>query len=220
MDKDFNKKAYEDFQVLKESIENIHKTEKAGQGNFAYTYADLIAVKGQTDEAIKEAGFVLVQKSRGTDGIIKRTHHKPLKENKAYIQPPIFDIIEMESKAYEMHSELVHLESGFVFDNDIPLYADDIDPQAMGSSLTYMRRYSLYVLLDIITEDDDGAGASNRAKSGGYKPKNDVVLPETFEEAKKVISEAPNKTAYYGLVKNSKFEYEEKGELTSIIYPK
>ena len=31
----------------------------------------------------------------------------------------------------------------------------------MGSAITYVRRYSLWAILGIITEDDDGNSASN-----------------------------------------------------------
>lgn len=39
------------------------------------------------------------------------------------------------------------------------------DPQALGSAITYIRRYSLASLLGIITDDDDGnAGAGNNTQ--------------------------------------------------------
>ena len=39
------------------------------------------------------------------------------------------------------------------------------DPQAVGSIITYYRRYNLLQLLDLKTQDDDGANASSRAKN-------------------------------------------------------
>ena len=39
------------------------------------------------------------------------------------------------------------------------------DPQAVGSIITYYRRYNLLQLLDLKTEDDDGASGSPRAKN-------------------------------------------------------
>jgi len=41
----------------------------------------------------------------------------------------------------------------------------DNDAQAVGSIITYYRRYNLLQLLDLKTEDDDGASASPRAKN-------------------------------------------------------
>lgn len=45
------------------------------------------------------------------------------------------------------------------------------DPQAFGSAVTYMRRYSLASLAGVVTEDDDGNAAS---ETGGAKNKKDV----------------------------------------------
>ena len=45
------------------------------------------------------------------------------------------------------------------------------DPQAVGSIITYYRRYNLLQLLDLKTEDDDGASASPRAKAKTAEPK-------------------------------------------------
>lgn len=39
------------------------------------------------------------------------------------------------------------------------------DPQAVGSIITYYRRYNLLQLLDLKTEDNDWASASPRAKN-------------------------------------------------------
>ena len=44
----------------------------------------------------------------------------------------------------------------------IPLPAD-LTPQQVGSAITYFRRYELVLLLNLLTEDDDGASASQPA---------------------------------------------------------
>lgn len=41
----------------------------------------------------------------------------------------------------------------------------DQDPQAIGSTITYYRRYNILQLLDLKTQDDDGASSSPRAQS-------------------------------------------------------
>jgi len=41
------------------------------------------------------------------------------------------------------------------------------DPQAFGSAVTYMRRYSLAALVGVCTEDDDGNAASEPSKTTG-----------------------------------------------------
>lgn len=46
--------------------------------------------------------------------------------------------------------------------------------QAIGSAITYMRRYSLCSILSIPVEDDDGVGAGNARgrQGGGYQPRD------------------------------------------------
>jgi len=207
MERDNKKTFYNDYQKLKDSIDNIGKNAKG----FNYSYADLLAVKGETDEAIKTAGFVLMQIVKEGVGTYSREHTF---YNKADKQEKIV----MTTQAYNLNSKLIHIATGEVLECDIPLYSDDIDPQVIGSAITYMRRYSLYVILDLKTEDDDGAGASNKAKTGSFNNDKEE-LPKTFEEAKKFLNESNKKTAYYGDVK----EWDnglEKQELTRIIYPK
>lgn len=43
------------------------------------------------------------------------------------------------------------------------------DPQAMGSAITYARRYSLASILGIVTTDDDGESAVNRKADYTYE---------------------------------------------------
>jgi hypothetical protein len=48
-----------------------------------------------------------------------------------------------------------------------PVRADD--PQALGSAVTYARRYSLAAVLGIVTEDDDAEGAMDRQPAANTK---------------------------------------------------
>lgn len=48
---------------------------------------------------------------------------------------------------------------------------NSLDPQWVGSIITYYRRYNLLALLDLETEDDNGASWSQRAQVKQYAPK-------------------------------------------------
>ena len=62
-----------------------------------------------------------------------------------------------------------------------PVKADD--PQAMGSAMTYARRYSLAAILGIVTEDDDAEDAMGRQTESKPKtatrpePQRDPAIP-------------------------------------------
>jgi len=59
-----------------------------------------------------------------------------------------------------------HAESGQWLSSPAQLVTDRAGPQAMGSAITYMRRYSLKSIFAMEDTDDDAEGASNRGGSG------------------------------------------------------
>lgn len=74
-----------------------------------------------------------------------------------------------EAGALVLITTLAH-SSGQWIRSKTPIPLLKSDPQAMGSSITYMRRYSLSAIVGISTdEDDDGEKAMNR--NGEVKPK-------------------------------------------------
>lgn len=71
-----------------------------------------------------------------------------------------------------LHSLLIHAESGEWIGDfyEMPVAKKD-DPQALGSAITYARRYSLQAILMInVEEDDDGNKASGRDASKKIAP--------------------------------------------------
>lgn len=65
----------------------------------------------------------------------------------------------------QLHTELVHLETGEAICGDMDLLTVKPDMQQLGSAVTYARRYSLLPLLNIETADDDGNTASGKTKT-------------------------------------------------------
>jgi hypothetical protein len=68
--------------------------------------------------------------------------------------------------ALQLRTTLVHLDSGEKFECVIPLLTDGggkINPmQALGSAITYARRYGIECALGVLREDDDAEGAYHR----------------------------------------------------------
>ncbi len=65
----------------------------------------------------------------------------------------------IDGKAY-LATTIIHAESGNLIVSHLPIAGDHANPQAMGSSLTYCKRYGLLAMLGLATEDDDANGAS------------------------------------------------------------
>jgi hypothetical protein len=84
----------------------------------------------------------------------------------------------IENKVF---SKIIDAESGECVESyiDLPL---SVTPQAMGSAITYYRRYTLQSLLSLQAVDDDGQAASQPA------PK-ETLTDERFENALRLIAE-------------------------------
>lgn len=111
---------------------------------------------------------------------------KPLADAKlAIIQAP-----EQFEGEVVMTTMLVH-ESGEWFRSKLKMRPKDAGPQAIGSVITYMRRYSMSSMLCIATdEDDDGNQAEGR--TGG---KQQAKRPAATTTAKKPAKPAAAKPA-------------------------
>jgi hypothetical protein len=73
-----------------------------------------------------------------------------------------------------------------------PMRPDKAGVQALGSAITYMRRYTLQTLVGIAADDDDdGNGAQNSGTSSqGYTATKAKANPAGTKEAVKLIKEA------------------------------
>jgi len=82
-----------------------------------------------------------------------------------------------------LETRLIH-ESGQFLDSTYPLPETLMDAQAMGSAITYARRYSLCAILGIAAEDDeDGLAATEAAHTAEEEKKR--LSAARFEEMKK-----------------------------------
>ena len=100
-----------------------------------------------------------------------------------------------EAGALVLLTTLVH-SSGQWIRSKTPIPLLKSDPQAMGSSITYMRRYSLSAIVGISTdEDDDGEKAMNRngentkTQKPKEKPKAEVIDKQQLKELTDVASD-------------------------------
>lgn len=101
-----------------------------------------------------------------------------LKNGLSVIQPIVGDAVE---------TTIIHTSGQFITSSCPIVCAKQNDPQAMGSAITYARRYSLASLLGVMTdEDDDGEKAMARAA-----PKQSVKEAPKAEKKQEKEPETP-----------------------------
>lgn len=79
---------------------------------------------------------------------------------------------------------LIHGESGEFIRSEMML-PNQLDPQKIGSAITYFRRYSLMSVAGVATDDDDGNEASRQAKMHTHVNRNKPQPPKVDPEAQK-----------------------------------
>ena len=134
---------------------------------FKSKYADLNSVWSVCREPLSRQGLAVIQTiDRGTEGepiLITTLAHSSGQWIRSVSPIPIKEEIgkiDPNKKAYKN------------------------DPQALGSSISYMRRYCLSSIVGIVTDDDDGEGAMNRnnqkeksKEEKKEKPKANPIMP-------------------------------------------
>ena len=100
------------------------------------------------------------------------------------IQPIVGDSVE---------TTLIHASGQFITSSCPIVCAKQNDPQAMGSAITYARRYSLASLLGVMTdEDDDGEKAMGRTDKKPMPKKEDSAPVKSSPVAEKTKEEKPS----------------------------
>lgn len=63
-----------------------------------------------------------------------------------------------------IQTAFIDVETGEIIERSIPLVLEKTSPQAVGSSITYFRRYGILSALGLVADEDDDAEASTGAR--------------------------------------------------------
>ena len=131
-------KALAEFQ---QEVPVIFKGTTAGQGNFAYQYADLPAIFNVINPLLKKHGLGFTQLTNHKDGV-------------DYLTTVVFHVESGET-----------LETSLRLMPDVELKGQNIF-QSYGSQLTYFRRYGISQILGLVTDKDtDAQGETTKKKT-------------------------------------------------------
>lgn len=126
---------------------------------------------------------------------------------------------EIEGKLY-LTTILMHKSGEFISSN-YPLHIKDINnPQAIGSVITYARRYSLAAISGVAQIDDDGEAAMNRTEKAQGDKHFEADQKRTLEFTKQGhVTEAQLKRLY-AIQKNSSISQEEVMKMIKLRFNK
>lgn len=105
----------------------------------------------------------------------------------------VVQVVDMaESGDVVLETILMHI-SGEYISGKYPIRPAKQDPQAVGSAITYARRYAFSAMTGIAADDDDGNAASQSQKEPAKKPPDEKKQPESDgKDYSKVLNKAEN----------------------------
>lgn len=118
-----------------------HAAKDSQNPHFRKNYADLASIRDACQQALAEAGIAVIQAPGSTD-----------------------------DGCVSITTRLAH-SSGQWLESSIACRPAKNDAQALGSVVTYLRRYSLAAMVGVAPAEDDGEGAVGRGSNGGDEMK-------------------------------------------------
>lgn len=86
----------------------------------------------------------------------------------------ILQHVSKDEGGLSVSTRVVHLESEEWIEHTLPCGLDKNTAQAVGSAITYLRRYGLQPLFGVCPEDDDGNAASEAVKRQEQREQRDL----------------------------------------------
>lgn len=121
----------------------------------------LLKAQMEMGDATKGAKNPFFKSSYADLNSVREASHPALNKNGIWVGQPV---VQKDGKSF-LQTKLVHAESGQWMTSDVEIVcAKPNDPQAMGSAISYARRYGLQSMLSIGAVDDDGEAGTGRSK--------------------------------------------------------
>lgn len=141
----------------------------------------LAAAQGEMKNAAKDGTNPHFNSSFATLASVRDVVHGPLSKNGlALTQHPSAD-----GNVVTVRTLLLHEVGGWL-STEITANAKDAGPQAIGSAISYLRRYSLAALCGVAQEDDDGEAAGKAAPAQRAKPKAERGASPPSEDSRPI----------------------------------
>lgn len=138
----------------------------ADEGMVHALYAALAKAQGEMTGAVKDAKNPHFKSQYATLASVVDVVRGPLSRHGiAWVQT-----VAVDGNGVSVETWLHHSNGGSLGCGVLTATAKDSSPQAIGSTLTYLRRYSLMAALGVPAEDDDGESAQPRVQVAPQAP--------------------------------------------------
>jgi len=137
----------------------------------------LAKAQGQMTGAMKDAANPFFKSKYADLSSVWDACRKPLSDNGlAILQSPQADGVKVSVETLLTHT------SGQWIKDTLSVSAKDDSPQAVGSAITYLRRYALQSFAGVAPEDDDGEAAQGRKPGQTARLVPVAVAPKGFDD--------------------------------------
>lgn len=140
------------------------------------------ALQAELKPAIKSAENPFFKSKYADLHEISKTVKDPLANNGLIVT----QTTQIEGEQIILKTSLIHMATSTEITSYYPVSYTKIDPQSIGSGLTYARRYQLACICGVVTEDDDGEGAMPRKSE--QKPETKPKAVKSDAAVKKQIA--------------------------------
>lgn len=190
-------------------LQGIHSMNKFGSESIVKISAALVKAQSELKHAVKDSRNPHFNSKYADLCSIVEAIRQPLSSNGiCYTQL-------ISEDGNNLITMLIHAESGEYFCSYFPIIADKRTAQAIGSAVTYAKRYSLSAIVGLATdEDDDGNAAASRPQPPQQQdakplPKKIAATPEMVALTKKVINDASILNDECDFIATTKMEYKD-----------
>lgn len=140
----------------------------------------LAVAQGQIESASKDATNPHFRSKYADFDSVREAVKKPLSSNGiAFLQLP-----RVVESGVEVETFLIHGESGQFVSEVLMVPLGQITPQAIGSAITYLRRYSLQTIVGVSAGEDDDGNAVEKVADKNYRPAAKPPAPTQQEKEK------------------------------------
>lgn len=173
----------EELGKLSKLVEALSKAQSVIQGAvkdsenpyFKSSYADLASVWEACRKPLTDNGLAIIQLTKMIEG-------------KLYLETVLAHSSgESVSSIYPINPMRQEKERGDETSSSKAKWVPSEDPQALGSALTYARRYALAAIVGVAPEDDDGEGAVGRGKEKDKQPEERKGPGQETKRVKTVV---------------------------------